>query len=277
VTDHDPGGLRGQAALVTGASRGIGRALAVALAGAGMRVALLARGRDQLGAVADECESTGGQGMALPTDVTDPAQVAAAVTAAVSRLGPVALLINNAGRIEPAEVPFAEADLSAWWEVIETNLYGPAVVTRAVLPGMLARGAGRVVNVNSGFAYRPGETYTAYAVSKGALARFTAMLAHQCRGRGVSVFDVSPGLVRTEMTTAMPIWADKGEGDWTPSQRMVDLVLAVAAGRLDALSGRFLHAGKDDAAALIAAADRIRQRDARVLRLVPYGDDDPLS
>ncbi|MBA3620688.1 MAG: SDR family oxidoreductase [Acidothermales bacterium] len=263
--------------MVTGASRGIGRELAVALAGAGMRVGLLARDRDQLTSVADECAAAGGQGVAFPADVTDPAQVGKAVAAAESQLGPVALLINNAGRIEPAEVPFAEADLAAWWEVIETNLYGPAVMTRAVLPGMLTRGAGRVVNVNSGFAYRPGEAYTAYAVSKGALARFTAMLAHQCRERGVSVFDVSPGLVRTEMTAAMPMWADKGEGDWTPPQRMVDLVLAVAAGRLDALSGRFLHAGKDAVEALIAAAERIRQRDARVLRLVPYGDDDPLS
>ncbi len=269
--------LTGRVALVTGASRGIGRALAVALAGAGMRLALLARDRDQLTVVADECAAAGGQGMALPADVTDPAQVAAAVTAAESQLGPVALLVNNAGRIERAEVPFAEADLSAWWEVIETNLYGPAVVTRAVLPGMLARGSGRVVNVNSGFAYRPGEAYTAYAVSKGALARFTVMLAHQCRGRGVSVFDVSPGLVRTEMTTAMPMWADKSEGDWTSPQRMVDLVLAVAAGRLDALSGRFLHAGKDDVETLVAVAERIRTRDTRVLRLVPYGDDDPLS
>jgi len=277
VAEQDAAVLPGQVALVTGASRGIGRAVAVGLAAAGMRVGLLARDRDQLATVAAECAAAGGQGVALPADVTDPVQVAAAVSAAESRLGPVALLVNNAGRIEPTEVPFAEADLEAWWKVIETNLYGPAAVTRAVLPGMLTRGAGRVVNVNSGFAYRPGEAYTAYAVSKGALARLTASLAYQCRDSGVSVFDVSPGLVRTEMTTAMPMWADKTDADWTPPQRMIDLVLAVAAGRLDALSGRFLHAGKDDVSTLVAAAERIREQDARVLRLVPYGDDDTLT
>jgi len=242
-----------------------------------MRVGLLARSREPLEVVAAECRAAGGEAAVASADVTVATEVNHAVAAVQSRLGPVDLLVNNAGRIEPEEVPFAEADLDAWWSVVETNLRGPAVVGRAVLPAMLARGAGRIVNVNSGFAYRPGDAYTAYAVSKAALARLTVMLAHQCRDRDVSVFDVSPGLVRTEMTTPMPMWAGVDESAWTPPQRMVDLVLAIASGGLDELSGRFLHAGRDDVDTLRAAAERIRTRDARVLRLVPYGDDDPLT
>lgn len=241
-----------------------------------MRVGLVARSREPLEAVAAECAAAG-QAAVATADVAVAADVGDAVATVQSRLGPVDLLVNNAGRIEPEEVPFAQADLDAWWSVVETNLRGPAVVARAVLPGMIARGAGRILNVNSGFSYRAGDAYTGYAVSKAALARLTATLAHQCRGSGVAVFDVSPGLVRTDMTVDMPMWADVDEGAWTPPQRMVDLVLAVAAGRLDALSGRFLHAGRDDVETLLAAAGRIQARDARVLRLVPYGEDDPLT
>ncbi|MDP9398178.1 MAG: SDR family oxidoreductase [Actinomycetota bacterium] len=258
-------------ALVTGAGRGIGAATARTLVADGFAVGFLGRDRRRLEQVAAGCPGA----VVTPADVTDPEAVRSAVDHVVATLGPVGLLVNNAGRIDPEEVPLAAADLAAVWSVIETNLRGPLLVTAAVLPGMLAAGSGRVVNVNSGFAYRRSATYTGYALSKGALARLTDSLAAAYAGAGVRIFDVSPGAVETEMTADMPMFA--GKTDWTDLRRFLAVVSAIAAGRLDALSGRFLHAGHDDVDALLDAAPRIVAADARVVALRPYGPDDPLA
>src|SRR5690606_31109078 len=142
-------------ALVTGASRGIGRAIAVGLAAAGLDVALLARDADRLAGVAAEIAALGerddaaGRAAVVTADVTDAGAVAAAVRAAEDALGGVDLLVNNAGRVD-AEVPLWEADPDEWWAIVETNVRGPFLLARAVVPGMLARGGGRVVDLNSG-------------------------------------------------------------------------------------------------------------------------------
>lgn len=264
-------------ALVTGAGRGLGAVLARALAAQGIAVGLLGRDRGALETVAADVERAG----VAVADVTDEGQVRRAVGEIQDALGGVDLLVNNAGRIDPEEVPLGTADLTALWDVVEVNLRGPLIVTAAVLPGMLAAGGGRVVNVNSGFAYRRSAAstgYTGYAVSKGALARLTDLLGAQyVEGpgqAGVLAFDISPGAVATDMTAAMPMFA--GRTEWTPPERMVAFVLAVAGGQLDPLAGRFLHAGQDELADLLARAERIRQADSRVLSLRTYGADDPL-
>jgi 3-oxoacyl-[acyl-carrier protein] reductase len=145
---------------------------------------------------------------------------------------------------------------------------------------MVARGRGRVVNVNSGFGARPMPEYSAYSVSKAALFRLTDNLVAALAAEpdaSVSVFDVSPGAVRTDMTGSMALFDGWTEDDWTPPERLVDVVRAVALGRLDPLSGRFIHAGRDDLDELLAHAKQIEAGDARALRLVPYGPDDPLA
>lgn len=266
--------LAGQVALVTGASRGIGRALALALAGAGMRVGLLARDAGRLRTVAAECEQRGGSALPVAVDVTDPAAVRAAAGEVTDAFGAVDLLVNAAGQIEPVERPLWEVDPDDWWRVVEVNVRGPALLLWAVVPGMLGRGSGRIVNLASGMAGRPVPLYSGYSASKGALMRVTDCLAGPLRDGGVSIFDVSPGLVRTDMTAAMPMWADHRPDQFFDVRRTCDLVLAVAAGRLDELTGRFLHAGKDDLDELLARAGEIRDRDARTLRIRPYGPDD---
>jgi 3-oxoacyl-[acyl-carrier protein] reductase len=266
--------LAGQVALVTGASRGIGRALALALAGAGMRVGLLARDAGRLRTVAAECEQRGGSGLPVAVDVTDPASVRAAVDEVSDGLGAVDLLVNAAGQIEPVERPLWEVEPDDWWRVVEVNLRGPALLLWAVVPGMLERGRGRIVNLSSGMAGRPVPLYSGYSASKGAVMRVTDCLAGPLRDGGVSVFDVTPGLVHTDMTAAMPMWANHRPDQFYDVQRVCDLVVTVATGRLDELTGRFLHAGKDDVDDLVARAGEIRERDARTLRIRPYGPDD---
>jgi 3-oxoacyl-[acyl-carrier protein] reductase len=269
----------GQVALVSGAGRGIGRALAVGLAEAGAHVGLLGRTRSALEETLRECAAAGrgAKAVAVPVDVTVRDAVRAAVGTVERDLGPVDLLVNNAGLIDPAEVPLWEADEGDWWAVVETNLRGPMLLSRAVLPGMVRRGQGRIVNINSGFGLRGAPTYSAYSVSKAALARMTDCLAQALDGGPLAVFDLSPGLVRTDMTTRMPMWADTPDDAWTPPSVVTDAVLTLASGRADALSGRFLHAARDDLDELIARAADITEHDARTLRLRPYGDADPLA
>ena len=273
------GPATGQVALVTGAGRGIGRDLAVGLAGAGARVGLLGRTRGTLDETLAECLRAGNDtpAIAVPTDVTDADGVAAAVEMVERELGPIDLLVTNAGRSDAAEVPAWEADPADWWSVVETNLRGPMLLCGAVLPGMVQRGRGRVVNINSGLGLWGTPVYSAYSVSKAALTRLSECLAQSLDLPGLAVFDLSPGLVRTDMTKDMPMWADIADGDWTPPEAVVKAVLTLASGRADALSGHFLHAARDHLEDLIARAGQIREADGRTLRLRPYGADDPLG
>ncbi|MBO0922845.1 SDR family oxidoreductase [Cellulomonas sp. zg-ZUI222] len=265
-------------ALVTGAGRGIGRELALALARAGYALGLVARTRERLEEVADEARALGAQVTVAAADLVDATAVADAVGRVETGLagaGGIGLLVNNAGVIERAELPFAADDVEDVWRVVETNVRGPLLVTHAVLPGMLARGAGRVLNVNSGSGHRALPTYTGYAISKGALARFTTQLHRQYADAGLRVLDLAPGVVATDMTAAMPVHT--GRTDWTSPQDVADLVLAFAAGELDGLSGRFVRAGADTPASLREHAEQIAATDARTLRLSTWGPDDPVT
>ena len=265
--------LAGQVALVTGASTGIGRHLTEGLAARGMAVAGLARNGDRLTeSMAEVAAATGGRTLAVAADVTDRAAVEAAVAEVVAELGQVDLLVNNAGLIDAAEEPLWEADPDQWWRVVESHIRGSFLLCRAVVPWMVLRNRGRVVNIASGMSVRARPEYSAYSVAKTGLMRLTEALAGALDGSEVRAFDLSPGVVDTAMTRSMAIW--RGFEDWTPPERVVELVTAIAEGELDAWSGRLLRAGADDLETLRA---RTPEDAARQLRLRPYGDDDPLA
>ena len=266
-------GLTGQVALVTGASTGIGRHLVEGLASRGMAVAGLARGEERLdAAMAEVAEATGARTLGVAADVTDRASVDAAVASVVAELGPIDLLVNNAGLIDEFEVPLWEADPDQWWDVVTSHVKGSFLLCRTVVPWMVLRNRGRIVNIASGMSLRSRPEYSAYSVAKSGLMRVTEALAGALEGTDVRAFDVAPGVVETEMTRSMPMW--KGFTDWTPPEKVLELVSAIAAGELDQWTGRYLRAGKDDLAALreLTPADAVRQ-----LRLQPYGDGDPLA
>ncbi len=265
--------LSGHVALVTGASTGIGRHLVEGLAARGMAVAGLARNGERLAATMDGvAAATGARTLAVPADVTDRVAVDDAVARVREELGPVDLLVNNAGVIDAAEEPLWEADPDQWWSVVESHVRGAFLLARAVVPWMVLRNRGRVVDIASGMGVRARPEYSAYSVAKTGLMRMTEALAGALEGLDVPVFDVAPGVVDTPMTRAMPMW--QGFTDWTPPERVVELVAAIAAGELDQWSGRFLRAGADDLAVLRATTP---DGAARQLRLQPYGDGDPLA
>jgi NAD(P)-dependent dehydrogenase (short-subunit alcohol dehydrogenase family) len=260
-------------ALVTGASTGIGRHLVEGLAARGMAVAGLARGEDRLRTAMDQvAAATGGRTLAVPADVTDRASVEEAVGVVREELGPIALLVNNAGLIDEFEVPVWEADPDQWWDVVASHVRGALLTVRTVVPWMVLRNSGRVVNIASGMGTRANPDYSAYSVAKTGLMRLTESLATALEGSDVRAFDVAPGVVDTPMTRAMPMW--QGFTSWTAPEEVVRLVAAIAAGELDQWSGRFVRAGRDSLDVLRATCP---EDAARQLRLRPYGDDDPLG
>jgi 3-oxoacyl-[acyl-carrier protein] reductase len=248
--------LTSQVALVTGGGRGIGRGIALELAGAGMRVAVSAR-------TAEEVEQTASEigGLAVVGDVSRREDVERMVAETERELGPIDLLVANAG-ITISEEAAWELEPSEWWHVVEVNVLGVYLSCRAVIPGMLARGRGRIVITGSGAAYLPGLKSTAYSASKAAVWRFGETLAEQLRPHGLPVFVISPGLVRTEMTGNFP-----EDAPWTPPELAPRLVRALAPGPADALSGRYIHAEHDDIDDLIARTDEIRAQDLNAIRL----------
>ncbi|MDT0277627.1 SDR family NAD(P)-dependent oxidoreductase [Blastococcus goldschmidtiae] len=259
--------------MVTGASTGIGRHLAEGLAARGMAVAGLARGEERLRTAMDEvAAATGGRTLAVAADVTDRASVEEAVGVVRAELGPIALLVNNAGLIDEFEVPVWEADPDQWWDVVSSHVRGALLTVRTVVPWMVLRNSGRIVNIASGMSTRANPDYSAYSVAKTGLMRLTESLATALEGSDVRAFDVAPGVVDTPMTRSMHMW--EGFTDWTPPERVVELIAAIAAGELDQWSGRFIRAGKDDLDVLctLAPDDADRQ-----LRLHTYGGDDPLG
>jgi NAD(P)-dependent dehydrogenase (short-subunit alcohol dehydrogenase family) len=260
-------------ALVTGASSGIGRHLAEGLAARGMAVAGLARAEDRLRTAMDEvAAATGGRTLAVAADVTDRAAVDAAVQQVVEQLGQVDLLINNAGIIDAAEVPLWEADPDLWWDVVSSHVRGAFLLCRTVVPWMLLRNRGRIVNLGSGQGLAAQPEYSAYAVAKSGLMRITEALAGALEGSDVRAFDLAPGAVDTPMTRSMPKW--RGRTEWTPPEAVVEFVTAIAAGELDQWSGRFLRVGDDDLATVRGLTP---DGGARQLRLRSYGDGDPLA
>jgi NAD(P)-dependent dehydrogenase (short-subunit alcohol dehydrogenase family) len=247
--------LQGQIALVTGGGRGIGRNIALELASAGMQVAASARSKDEIETTAADVG-----GIAIQCDVSDRAQVEAMVAETEEKLGPIDLLVANAG-IAPDEDKAWEMEPEDWWRTFEVNVLGVYLCNRTVIPGMLERGRGRIVNVASGAAYLPGSTGTSYGASKAAVHRFSETLANQLEGR-IPVFSISPGLVRTSMTDEFG-----DDAPWTPPELAPRLVRALASGRLDALAGRYLHAEHDDVADLAQRADEIVENDLNAIRL----------
>ncbi len=265
-------GLYGQCVLVTGGGRGIGRAIAQGLAAAGAAVAVLARSAVELEETRGLIEAGGGRCLALRADVTDRAAVEHAVAWAEAELGPLDLLVNGAGS-HLAVGELWQVDPDAWWADIESNLRGPFLCIRAVLPGMIARGRGRIVTIASGAALEPRPYSTAYAAAKAAVLRLTDSLHAAVRGHGIGVFAIHPGGVRTALTerildsdagrAAYPHWQTLA---WQPPERAAALVVAIAAGRADALGGRYLDA-TEDLDMLLARAAEIARDDLYTLRL----------
>ena len=255
-------------AVVTGASRGIGRVLVERLTASGHTVIAVGRSAEDLARVA---EATGAVPVVL--DVSDASAVGDAWAAVESTYGVPTLLVNNAGVAGTSGVTWAQ-EPADWWRVFEVNVLGTFLMTRAALPGMVARGSGRIVNVSSNAAFYPigdedsdGVINAAYMASKAAVIRFTEAVSGETAPFGVQVFATSPGTVKTDMTSV--IFADEWDDPelWSPPELTAELVEFIATGALDGLSGRYIHAARDDWRHLAGHTADVLADDTHALRV----------
>src|SRR5262245_8792215 len=273
--------MKGQVAIVTGGSRGIGLAIGKALAAEGFAVALVARSPEAVEEAAKAIRAAGSRAIGLSTDVTDERAVASIVAETVQQLGPVDLLVNNAGSAN-ALGPIWELDPDAWWRDVTTNLRGTFLCAHAVLPGMLARHHGRIVNVVSSLGIHtspqstPSPYASAYSSSKAAVIVFTENLAAMTRDHGVRIFGLRPGLVRTTMLEGARSPAGR---QWLPelnaaldSDRLVPpehaarWAVFLASGDADNLSGRVFSVNYE-METLVKRTDDIQREGRYILRL----------
>ncbi len=269
--------LENQVSVITGAGRGIGRAVALALSDAGSALALGARTVSQLEEVAAEVRQRGGNALAVQLDVTDPQSVRSFVATVVDRFGQIDILVNNAGSNSGGEDgavgPLWEINPDVWWNDIEVNLYGTFLCMHVVLPHMVKAGSGYIVNIVSTAAMIAWPYDSAYACSKAAVIRLTDSVAEEVRDRGVSVFALSPGSVDTELragavdSPAGRKWLTRvnPNPEWVPAELPADAVVFLASGEADGLSGRFLSV-EWDLHELARRAAHIADRDVLQLR-----------
>ncbi|CAO5253548.1 MULTISPECIES: SDR family NAD(P)-dependent oxidoreductase [unclassified Frankia] len=286
--------LTDEVALVTGAGRGIGRAIALRFAEEGAAVVVTARSSDQIDETVALIKAAGGRAAAIPANVTDLDAVQAVLDFTRKEFGPVSLLVNNAGGgVRGSAGKFETMEPSAVVRGLNVNLVAAMLTTRLALPDMIAASHGRIINMASGAGMLAMPYVVPYGVAKTGVIRFSEMLALEMEGRGISVFSITPGNVLSKLTD--PIWpqretlaANPPEGfswifppgheledkGWYPPERAAELCAFLASGRADAVSGRFFSVHYDEVE-IAAQAERVVSDELYTLRLQTLAGPEP--
>ncbi|HEX7759327.1 MAG TPA: SDR family oxidoreductase [Caulobacteraceae bacterium] len=252
--------LQGEVALVTGAGRGFGRAIALRLAAEGAAVGLVSRSGSELQAVAAAIAAAGGHALVTPADLTQPDDIARATAQVRAGLGPVSLVVSNAGVPGPFG-PLWVTDPDDWWRAQSIHIHAPYLLLRQVMPDMVAAGRGRCILVSAVASRMILPGIGAYSVGKAAQSKLVAVTAAEAAETGVKLFAIDPGFVVTELAMEtyrspqarqyMPVFIDvleqrmareDGEADL---RRCAQRVLDLASGRYDPLSGRYMELDDD--------------------------------
>ena len=228
--------LKDKVALITGSGRGIGRAIALAFASEGARTAVTGRNTDRLAQVVGEIRAGGGEAEAFILDVTHQGDALSVAEEVVGKWGGIDLLVNNAGVIT-YHTPVWDTTMEQWDEVMNTNLRGMHLVCRAVIPHMMQREQGIIINIGSSSGRQPEGDYGAYVTSKWGVIGYTASLAHSLRPYGINVNGINPDWVDTDMARA---FHPGGDPDWITGEQMAQAALYLAAHAPRLMTGQFI-------------------------------------
>lgn len=268
--------LESKVVLVTGSGRGIGRAFAQALGAAGANVILTGRTGTEISEAAAEIRSSGGNASTIQADISQYDDVKFLAEAALATYGHVDILINNAGTTGPIQ-PIADTDPEQWWHTLEVNVRGSFLVARLLLPTMIDRMTGRIINITSGAAHSIFPNLSSYAVSKAAVVHFTRYLAAEVAPHNISVLAFNPGFVQTSMLENAATSPDVApisretfrrvliSGHARSVSDIVPKLMYLAEGHADSLSGCFLDFD-DDLMKLVARHDDVTANELYTLQ-----------
>ena len=272
--------LQGQVAIITGAGRGIGRAIALAYASEGAKVALAARNEADLGESVAAVAEIGGEAIAVRTDVTSQMATQRLARRVVEEFGRIDVLVNNAGTSGPIG-PLQDNNIDDWVDTINVNLTGTFLVCRAVIPAMLEQGGGRIINLAGAGVANAWSNMSAYCASKAGVVRMTEVLAQELEGKGIMVNALGPGSVHTSMWERMTDQAAEAGAEFIHElgQRVLsgggasiddcaELAVWLASDESGSLTGRIISAAADDFRSLSPKIPEIMAGDAYTLRVV---------
>ncbi len=249
--------LEGKTAVITGAGRGLGRAIALEMARESAGVCLISRTGEQLQQVADEVRGLGGRALAIEADVSQWDQISAAIDRAVEHFASINILVNNAAVIGPADFVM-EATPDAWQQTIDINLNGGYHCCRLIVPIMKENNGGKIVNIVSGLGRMPYPRFAAYAASKSGLIQLTRSLAEELRQANIQVYGVDPGVMDTPMQAEIRnldpemigpalhrrFVALKEEKQLRDPRKVARMVTVLTGSETDHLSGQIIHSSE---------------------------------
>ena len=271
--------FRGQVVLVTGAGRGVGRSIACAFARAGASLALVARSQPEIEQVAREISASGVNCLPQSADVSDRSSVEGTVQAVLARFGRIDVLVNAAGVYGPIG-PLVENNMDDWVRALEINLLGTVYCLRAVLPHMLTRGSGVIINLSGGGAVSPFPRFSAYSTSKAAVVRLTETVAEEVRDRGVRINAIAPGAVNTFLLDQVLAAGDAAGPEFyarsleqkrtggTSPEIAAELALFLSSPAAAGITGRLISAVWDDWKSLPGRAQELDQSALFTLRRI---------